>query len=131
MSADNASLDFEPAIWARLIEAPKAPISLEAARYLISIGFGDADRARMEELMEKSNEGTLTPEEMAELEGYVNIANVLSVLHSRARVALHEPGFESMRNALKLLTQNLIRRVWERAAGRCEYCRFGNSGVKV
>ena len=42
----------------------------------------------------------LTPEETAELDGYVNIANVLSVMHSQARVALNKPGFESMRNAL-------------------------------
>jgi hypothetical protein len=54
----------------------------------------------MQELMEKSNEGTLTSEESAELNGYVNIANVLSVMHSRARVALKEPGFESMPNVL-------------------------------
>jgi len=100
MSVDKASLDFEPAIWARLIQAPKAAISPEAARYLISIDFSDADHARMQELMEKSNEGTLTSEESAELNGYVNIANVLSVMHSRARVALKEPGFESMRNVL-------------------------------
>lgn len=100
MSVDKGGLDFEPAIWVRLIQAPKAPISPEAARYLISVDFGDADHARMQDLMEKSNEGMLTPDEMAELDGYVNIANVLSVMHSRARVALNEPGVESMRNAL-------------------------------
>ncbi len=66
----------------------------------MSIGFGDADHARMKKLMEKSNEGTLTREEIAELDGYVNISNVLSVMHSRARVALNEPGFPSMRNPL-------------------------------
>ncbi len=53
----------------------------------MSIDFSDSDHARMQDLMEKSNEGTLTPEETAELGGYVNIANVLSVMHSRARVA--------------------------------------------
>jgi hypothetical protein len=43
--------------------------------------------ARRQELMEKSNGGRLAAEEMAELDGYVNIANVLSVMHSQARVA--------------------------------------------
>jgi hypothetical protein len=100
MSVDKGSLDFEPAIWARLIQAPKASISPDAARYLISVDFGDADHARIQDLMEKSNEGMLTPDEMAELDRYVNIANVLSVMHSRARVALNEPGVESMHNAL-------------------------------
>jgi hypothetical protein len=100
MSVDKASLDFEPAIWARLIQAPRVAISPEAARYLMSIDFGDTDHARMQQLMERSNEGTLTPDETAELDGYVNIANVLSVMHSRARVALKEFGFESTRNSL-------------------------------
>ena len=100
MSVDKVSLDFEPAIWARLIQAPKAAISPEAARYLMTIDFGDADHARMQELMERSNEGMLTLDETAELDGYVNIANVLSVLHSQARVALNKLGLESIRNAL-------------------------------
>jgi hypothetical protein len=100
MSVDKASLDFEPAIWARLIQAPESAISPDAARYLMSIDFGDADHTRMQELMEKSNEGTLTAAETAELDGYVNIANVLSIMHSQARVALRGPGFESTRNAV-------------------------------
>jgi hypothetical protein len=100
MGVDKVSVDFEPAIWARLIQTPESEISPEAARYLISIDFGDADNARMQELMEKSNEGTLTAEECAELAGYVNIANVLSIMHSRARAALRGPSFESMRDAV-------------------------------
>jgi hypothetical protein len=99
MDVHQASVDFEPAIWARLIQAPKEPISLEAAHYLLSIDFSEADDARMQQLMDKSNEGRLTSNEKAELDGYVNIANVLSVMHSQARVALRKPGFESMRDA--------------------------------
>ncbi len=95
MGAHPASVNFEPVIWARLIQTPKEPISPEAARYLLSIDFNSAaDRSRMQELMDKSNEGALTPVEDAELDGYVNIANVLSVMHSRARVALRSAGFE-------------------------------------
>ncbi len=95
MSVEKACLDFEPAIWARLIQAPQAAISPDAARYLMSIDFGGADHSRMQELMEKSNEGTLTSEETAELDGYVNIANVLSVMHSQARVALKKTALNS------------------------------------
>jgi hypothetical protein len=83
-------------IWARLIQAPKAPISPEAARYLLSIDFSESDHARMQELMDKSSDGALTTDEKAELDGYVNIANVLSVMHSQARVALRKSGFESL-----------------------------------
>jgi hypothetical protein len=93
MGAHQSSIDFEPVIWSRLIQAPKVPISPDVARYLLSIDFSETDHARMQELMDKSNEGALTPPETAELDGYVNIANVLSVMHSQARVALRDPGF--------------------------------------
>ena len=99
MGAHQAGVNFEPAIWARLIQAPREPISADAARYLLSIEFSETDHARMQEVMDKSNEGVLTSEEGAELDGYVNIANVLSVMHSRARVALRSPGFEDSRDA--------------------------------
>jgi hypothetical protein len=98
MAVQQASVDFEPVIWARLIQAPKAPLSPDAARYLLSINFSESDHARMQELMDKSSDGALTPGEKAELDGYVNIANVLSVMHSQARVALRKPGFESPRD---------------------------------
>jgi hypothetical protein len=98
MGAHRASIDFEPVIWARLIQAQQAPISPETARYLLSIDFSEADHARMQELMDKSNEGALTSDEKAELDGYVNIANVLSVMHSRARVALKKPGSGFLRD---------------------------------
>jgi len=98
MGVHQASVDFEPVIWARLIQAPKMPISPETAQYLLSLDFSEADHARMQELMDRSNEGALTHDEKAELDGYVNIANVLSVMHSQARVALRKPGFESLRD---------------------------------
>lgn len=94
MGAHQSSVDFERVIWARLIQAPKAPISPDVGRYLLSIEFSDADDARMQELMDKSNEGVLTSDEAAELDGYVNIANVLSVMHSQARGALKEYGLD-------------------------------------
>jgi len=88
MGAHESTVDFEPVIWARLIQAPKAPISPDAARYLLSINFNEADSGRMQQLMDKSNEGAMTPDEAAELDGYVNIANLLSVMHSQARIVL-------------------------------------------
>ena len=102
MGVHQASVNFEPAIWARLIQMPKEPISPEVARYLLSIEFSEGDHARMQELMDKSNEGTLTPDEDSELDSYVNIANVLSVMHSRARVALRSYGFEGPRDIRNL-----------------------------
>jgi hypothetical protein len=56
--------------------------------YLISIRLSEANLGRMQELMEQSNDGALGPEERYELDGYVNIANVLPVMHLRARSSL-------------------------------------------
>ena len=67
----------------------------DAAQYLLAIDFSKADHNRMQELMDKSNEGQLSSDEEAELDGYINIGNVLSVLHSRARVALRGAGFDA------------------------------------
>jgi hypothetical protein len=96
MDAHQARLEFEPAIWARLIQAPGMPISPDAARFLLSIEFSEADQERMQLLMDHSNEGTLSSAERAELDSYENIANVLSVMHSRARSALGGAPFDEM-----------------------------------
>jgi hypothetical protein len=88
MGAHQASLTFEPAIWARLIQVPKEPISQDTARYLLSIQFGQPDRARMEELADRSEAGTLTADEEAEFDSYLHVANLLTVVHSEARLAL-------------------------------------------
>ena len=74
------------------------PISPETAQYLLSLDFSEADHVRMQELMDKSNEDALAHDEKAELDGYVNIASVLSVMHSQARVASRKPDFESLRD---------------------------------
>jgi hypothetical protein len=47
-----------------------------AAYYLLSIYFTAADNARMQELIDQSNEDVLTPDETAELDGYVNIESI-------------------------------------------------------
>ena len=88
MGAHRASLTFEPAIWARLIQMPKERISQDTARYLLSIRFGQVDRARMEELADRSETGALSADEEAEFDSYLHVANLLTVMHSEARLAL-------------------------------------------
>jgi hypothetical protein len=95
MGAHQASLTFEPAIWARLIQMPKERISQDTARYLLSIQFGQADRARMEELADRSEAGALTADEEAELDSYLHVANLLTVMHSEARLALRAGAMDA------------------------------------
>ena len=44
-----------------------------------------AVQARIEELAEKCNEGTITPEEIAEYDAYIQAMDVVAVLQKKAR----------------------------------------------
>jgi hypothetical protein len=57
---------------------------------ILSLGFVEADHARMAVLAAKSNEGTLTPDERRELESYVSCGDLLATLKSRARLLLRK-----------------------------------------
>ena len=78
----------EAAIWARLMQAQKAELSSDAAEFLLTIHFEEADRKRMQQLAERSEAGTLTVEEQAEFDGYLHIGNLLAVMQSNARLVL-------------------------------------------
>jgi len=54
------------------------------------LSYSDADHKRLAELSHKSNEGTLTPDERRELEGYVFVGDVLAMLKSKARLSLRK-----------------------------------------
>lgn len=91
----QASANSESAIWARLIETQNEPISADTARFLLAIRLSEVDQTRMQELMDKSNEGTLTAEDEAEFDSYLNIADLLTVMHSQARTALRGSDFRA------------------------------------
>jgi hypothetical protein len=88
MSSQFLSPNREADIWARLMQAQRDDPSQEAAQYLLSIGVGENDRDRMQQLAERSECGTLTDEERAEFDSYLHVGNLLAVMQSKARVAL-------------------------------------------
>ena len=59
-----------------------------AARYLLALGFRQEEREKMHALSLKAQEGTLTPEEKAEIDCYERVGHLLSILKSKARRAL-------------------------------------------
>ena len=83
----------EAEILSRVI-APEAPtLPPDAAKILLSFDFPKEDRVRMEQLAEKAREGTLTPEEQAEIDCYERVGHFLSLLRSKARISLkHAPA---------------------------------------
>jgi hypothetical protein len=72
----------------RLVEPENGNLSPEAARYLVSIDFPQADRERMEVLAEKSQAGELLSDEREELEAYVRIGHMLALIQSKSRKSL-------------------------------------------
>jgi hypothetical protein len=76
------------AIWGRIVKPGQADLAPELARAILKLDFGAEDRRRVDELSEKARDGTLDPEERAELEEYIRVGNELAVLQSKARVSL-------------------------------------------
>ena len=88
------ALITEADVFSRLIDASNPTLTPEAAAGILQLGYSEADHARMAELAGKSNAGTLTPEERRELESYVFVGDVLSLMKSKARLSLrkHSPA---------------------------------------
>jgi hypothetical protein len=84
MSSPIVTPNTESAILARLMQA-KESMNREVAEYLLSIDFESADLERMNLLAERAREATLTVEESAELDSYLHVGSLLSILQSRAR----------------------------------------------
>ncbi|HLL88443.1 MAG TPA: hypothetical protein VK324_03995 [Tepidisphaeraceae bacterium] len=75
-------------IWSRLVDPQDPNLDPDSARGLLKVQFKDRDRARVAELAERANEGTLTEAERGEYETYVYVADVLGLLQAKARAAL-------------------------------------------
>jgi hypothetical protein len=92
MGSHVAASHTETAILDRLIAAGRQELPADAARYLLAIDFAAADRERMNELAGKAQDGTLRPEEAAELENYRHVSHLLALLQSKARKSLGRAG---------------------------------------
>src|SRR5437764_6929176 len=88
MPSELLSPNREAAIWARLLQTQRDELSPEIAEYLLSIGLGETDRQRMQQLADRSESGTLTDEERREFDSYLRIGNLIAVMQSKARLVL-------------------------------------------
>jgi hypothetical protein len=84
----NATPDSEVAILARVLGNGRDELPREMARYVLTLGFSERDRARMHELAVRNQEDALVPAEQDELRAYAKAGTVLSILKSKARRAL-------------------------------------------
>jgi hypothetical protein len=83
-SVQQSTLDTD--IFLRLWDRQQMTPTL--ARHLLKMNFSDDDGTRMDELAAKNREGEISPAELAELDNFVRVGTVLSILQSRARKLL-------------------------------------------
>jgi hypothetical protein len=87
MSMQIQPRNTEAAILARLIES-RTEMDSHVARYLLSLDFELEDVDRMNLLAERAREGALSAEEEAELDSYLHVGNLLTIMQSKSRVYL-------------------------------------------
>ena len=85
MAVKDDATNSEVAIFGRILEAYPGELTSDAARYFLSLGFGDFDKARMHGLAVRNQDGALSPSEYDELQTYVKVGHLLAVLQSKAR----------------------------------------------
>jgi hypothetical protein len=61
----------------------------DAARKIVALRADPDDQARLDGLGEKANDGSMTPEEMAEYEKFRAIFHMMTLLQSKARQLLN------------------------------------------
>jgi hypothetical protein len=83
----NGTPSSEIAILANVLGNGHMPPS--TARYLVGVGFSDADKVRMRRLAKRNQEDALSPAEKQELLAYAKAGTLLSILKSKARRALN------------------------------------------
>ena len=75
-------------IFSRVFEPVEVNMSRDAASAILKLDFNSADRMRMDTLAEKARRGSLTSREDEELESYIRVGHLLSIMQSKARQAL-------------------------------------------
>lgn len=68
-------------------------VNLELARHILNLKLPDRDVERMHELAARNGEGGISKAELDEYDEYLQVCGLLSILHSKARMALNiKPG---------------------------------------
>ena len=75
-------------VWERTIQPERADLNPDAARYFLQLRFADKDLARMNQLAADARAGSLTKEQEAELENYMQLGWFIDLMKSKARLSL-------------------------------------------
>ena len=78
----------EVTILVRVLCNEEGKLPPDIARYFLTLGFSEQDKARMHDLAMRNQEGTLSPAEREELFAYGKAGTGLSILKTKARLTL-------------------------------------------
>jgi hypothetical protein len=76
----------------RMVEPIGRVLTPQAATDILAVRADKATQQRIDELAEKCNNGTLTPDERGEYQEFISLFNILTVLQARARTILDGPN---------------------------------------
>jgi hypothetical protein len=85
------------AVWDRVLSPTLTGLSAPAARAILGVRFGKSDLQRFNFLSTRAKRGTLRDSQRLELELYLDIGNLLTLMHSQARMALKRQRSRSRR----------------------------------
>jgi hypothetical protein len=87
----SRSIDHATAGLAKILDPVAQCFTPEVAKRVAELRADPAVQARIEELADKCNEGTITSEEMAEYDAYIQAMDVVAVLQKKARTLIFQP----------------------------------------
>jgi hypothetical protein len=85
MSSQVLTPNTESAMLARILQADEQELTLDAARYWLSVKLPASDQDRVDELSAKARAGSLTEAETQELDNYLHIGFLLGTMQAKAR----------------------------------------------
>jgi hypothetical protein len=81
-------------IFEAVIQPLNGDYSRQLAQYVIGLNFTEAQHARYQDLASRNQDGSLTEEELAELDAFITANAFLTIIQSKARRSLmqHSPA---------------------------------------
>jgi hypothetical protein len=73
---------------AQILEGVVAPEDASLAKAVLKLGFQPSQKAEIERLLERNDDGKMTSKQKTRLEAYVRVGNFLSLLKAKARSTL-------------------------------------------
>jgi hypothetical protein len=87
----SQSIDYATVDLTKILDPIAQCFTPEVAKQVVELRAAPAVQARIKELAEKCNESTITPEERAVYDAYIQAMDVVAVLQKQARILIVQP----------------------------------------